>query len=429
MKPTLQSEYIEPGQLRVGMFIELDLGWMAHPFPRSSFKITSEKQIETVRGLGLKLVRLIPGKSDAAGLAAPSAGIAPEPPLNLAQSVGIGIKRPPMLRSELLASQQRSLQVCEHQFGQASRLYQEAIEQLDTQPQRAMAQCHVLVNGLASEMSDHSETAIRLLSSGMGDRSTMHPVNVTVMSLLLGKSMGLSHDDMRDLGLAALLHDIGKPKLMVRMRWLEEDVTTPEHRAYQEHVEQGVALARHMALSQNALQAIAQHHEMVDGSGFPARLKGDSLSLPGKILALVNRYDNLCNPDQPVPILTPHDAVALVYTRFKPCFDEPVLNAFVRMMGVYPPGSLVQLIDQRFAIVVSVNVSRPLKPRVIVYEPGIPRHEALILDLEQTPEISVQKSLKLGGLPKEAMDYLLPRQRFCYFFERAADPGFAEAKT
>jgi putative nucleotidyltransferase with HDIG domain len=429
MKPAQQSEYIEPGQLRVGMYIDLDLGWMAHPFPRSSFKITSEKQIETVRGLGLKRVRLIPGKSDPAELATPLAGIESVPSQALAAPVDIEIRRPPMLRSELIASQQRSLLVCERQFGEANRLYQAVLEQLSTQPQMALAQCHGLVNGMVGEVSDHGETAIRLLSSGMGDRSTMHPVNVTVISLLLGRALGLGDDDLMDLGLAALLHDIGKPRLAVRMRWLEEDVTTPEHKAYQEHVAHGVALARGLALSDNALQAIAQHHELVDGSGFPARIKGDSLSLTGKILALVNRYDNLCNPDQLAATLTPHDALALLYTRFKPGFDQQVLDAFVRMMGVYPPGSLVQLGDERYAMVVSVNASRPLKPRVLVHEPAVPKHEALILDLEQAPEISIQKSLKLGSLPKEAMDYLLPRQRFCYFFERAVDPGFAEAKT
>lgn len=429
MKQPPQSEYVEPEQLRVGMFIELDLGWMAHPFQRSSFKITSEKQIETVRGLGLKLIRYIPGKSDPVAPTTLPAGIESAPSQDLAPPVAIEVKRPPMLRSELVASQQRSLLLCERRFGEANRLYQDVVEQLSTQPKVAMAQCHGLVNTLVGEMVDHGETAIRLLSSGMGDRSAMHPVNVAVISLLLGKAMGLSLEDMRDLGLAALLHDIGKPKLAVRMRWLEEDITTPEHKAYQEHVGLGLALAQRMALSQNALLAIAQHHEMVDGTGFPARLTGEHLSLPGKILALVNRYDNLCNPDQPVPILTPHDAVALIYTRFKSCFDEQVLNAFVRMMGVYPPGSLVQLIDERFAIVVSVNVSRPLKPRVLVYEPAIPKHEALILDLEQTPALSIRRSLKLGDLPKAAMDYLLPRQRFCYFFERAVDPGFAEAKT
>lgn len=429
MNPTLQSEYIDPGQLRVGMFIELDLGWMAHPFPLSSFKITSEQQIETVRGLGLKQVRHFPGKSDPVDQIMPSTVKQAEPAMAAESTVDTAIKRPPMLRSELIASQQRSLMVCERQFGAANRQYQDVVEQLDLQPQLAMAQCQALVQGLVGEIVGHGESAIRLLSSGMGDRASMHPINVTVISLLLGKAMGLGQDDMTDLGLAALLHDIGKPKLAVRMRWLEEDVTTPEHRAYQEHVAHGLALARTLGLSDKAMQAMAQHHESADGSGFPSHLKGDKISLPGKILALVNRYDNLCNPDQPVPTLTPHDAVALLYTRYKPCVDEQVLNAFVRMMGVYPPGSLVQLLDGRFGIVVSVNVSRPLKPRVLVYEAAIPRHEALVLDLEKTLDLSIQKSLKLGGLPRAAMDYLLPRHRFCYFFERALDPGFAEVET
>jgi len=89
------------------------------------------------------------------------------------------------------------------------------------------------------------------------------------------------------------------------------------------------------------------------------------------------------------------------------------------MMGVYPPGSIIQLVDGRYAMVVSVNSSRPLKPRVLVHDPEISRQEALILDLEQAPEIGIRRSLKPGNLPSEALDYLMPRQRICYFFEQA----------
>jgi hypothetical protein len=174
------------------------------------------------------------------------------------------------------------------------------------------------------------------------------------------------------------------------------------------------------------VQAIAQHHELIDGSGFPARLRGERLSVPAKILALVNRYENLCNPSRPAAAITPHDALALIFAQLKTRFDSVALSAFIRMMGVYPPGSVVQLVDERFAIVVSVNSSRPLKPRVIVYEPGISKHEALILDLEQAPNIGIRRSLKPSALPKAAMDYLSPRQRICYFFERAIDSPPAE---
>jgi len=95
-------------------------------------------------------------------------------------------------------------------------------------------------------------------------------------------------------------------------------------------------------------------------------------------------------------------------------------------MGVYPPGSVVQLNDERFAMVVSVNSSRPLKPRVIVFEPRVPKNEALILDLEREPALGIRRSLKPMTLPRSAMDYLSPRQRISYFFERAVDAAESE---
>lgn len=258
MKQTLQSEYIEPGQLRVGMFIELELGWMSHPFPRSSFKIASNDQIEVIRGLGLKLIRYIPSRSDTV-----MSGLSPNDPKFPTEPVSLplsdSVKRPAMLRSELIASQQRRLQVCERRFGEANRLYLEVIERVAAQPQSALAQSHALINGLVDEMSRYGETAIRLLSSGQGDRSATHPVNVTVMALLLGRALNLPQEDLRDLGMAALLHDMGKVRTGVRMRWLEEDPGTAEHQVYQAHVKQSVAQGTSMSLPDKALQAMAEH--------------------------------------------------------------------------------------------------------------------------------------------------------------------------
>ena len=114
--------------------------------------------------------------------------------------------------------------------------------------------------------------------------------------------------------------------------------------------------------------------------------------------------------------------MSLIFAQLKTRFDAAALSAFIRMMGVYPPGSVVQLIDDRYAIVVSVNSARPLKPRVILHEPSVPKHEALILDLEHAPQLGIRRSLKPANLPPSALDYLAPRQRICYFFEQAPDP-------
>lgn len=433
------------------MYVELELGWMAHPFPTGSFRIASDKQIETIRGLGLKRVRCVPRKSDPAILGAigvtghasaaprdasektvpvPDAPVAAQemaaPDLQVKNQALLEEQRQRTERSARIAAQQHSLSMCEQQFGEAVRQYRRVIELQPSNPQMAREQCQSLINSYMDGMMRHGESAIRLLSDGMGDRASLHPVNVTVIALLLGKAMGLSRAEMHDLGMAAFLHDCGKLDLPDRVRWLEENFSTTEYKMYQEHVALGLVQARRMALSEGALAAIAQHHEMIDGSGFPGHIKGERLAMPAKILALVNRYDNLCNPSRPVIAMTPHEAISLIFAQMKTRFDSVALSAFIRMMGVYPPGSVIELVDGRYAMVVSVNSSRPLKPRIIVHDPAVPRHEALIMDLEKTPGVGIRRSLKPASLPRAAMDYLSPRQRICYFFERAVEPGLQE---
>lgn len=429
----VQSEFIKIQQLQIGMFIELEMGWMSHPFPKGSFKITSDKQIAVIQGLGLTRVRYFPSKSDI-----PKESLLPDE-LDFVSGSDVGedaeaarkdaaaeAVRLRQQKSNFLNEQQRSLAVCERRFGAALREHKLIVTQLGSKPHEAMQQSLALVNSFVGELQGEGESAIRLLSEGMGDKASMHPVNVTIISLLLGRAMSLPPDEMVDLGMAAFLHDIGKSQLPDRVRWPEDNFSSAENRMYQEHVSLGVALGQRMELTPGALQAIAQHHEMIDGSGFPARLKGLNLSLPSKILALVNRYDSLCNPSRPASAMTPHEALSLIFAQLRSRFDGVVLNAFIRMMGVYPPGSVVQLVDDRYALVVSINSSRPLKPRVIVHDPSVSKHEALILDLENFPELGIRRSLKPASLPKAAMDYLSPRQRICYFFERAIDPSLSE---
>jgi hypothetical protein len=91
-----------------------------------------------------------------------------------------------------------------------------------------------------------------------------------------------------------------------------------------------------------------------------------------------------------------------------------MLNAFIRMMGVYPPGSLVQLTDDRYATVVSCNSSRPLKPRVLVCDTKVPVEEALLLNLDGCIDLGIRRSLKATQLPAAARDYLSPRQRIAH---------------
>ncbi len=459
--------------LRVGMFIHLEGGWLAHPFPLSHFKLTSLQQIGVIRALGLKRVRWSPEKSDLEGT---SGGSGPAPPARAAGAPAIeraaraandravphadarsaaaphadaqsaaappadsrsaaappantriaAEPQPPATaaerrRREALAAQHEALRVCERQFAEAAQACKTLTDLIQAKPQVAREQSVSLSRALVTKMLDQGESCIRLLNEAAGDKASMHAMNVTVLSLLLGKAIGVSEVELLDLGVGAMLHDIGKMDVPDRVCHRDEQFTTFETMAYQEHVAHGVRQGKRMGLAAGALGVIEQHHEHADGTGFPLRLGNDRMSACARIVALVNRYDNLCNPHAPSRALTPHEALSLMYAQGKSKFDAPILGSFIKMMGIYPPGSAVQLTDERYAIVVAVNASRPLSPRVMVHDEQVAPDKALVLDLQSVPEIVIRRSVKPLTMPPASLDYLSPRPRVAYFFASPAE--------
>ncbi len=411
---------IDVEALRVGMFIHLDLGWMAHPFPVGSFRITHAQQIEKIRGLGLKQLRWSPEKSDLAA-ARPAAsegtdvaevrGEAPmrESPAEVAERE----------RREALVVQRDAAALCQRQLDEAGQAWRNALDGVVARPEQACRDTENLTRSLLDKMLVDGDMCIRLITASAGDSASMHAMNVTVISLLMGRVFGLSDEEMLDLGTGALLHDVGKLDLPERLRHFDERFGKDDLGAYRDHVAHGVAHGRRMGISPGALLVLAQHHENADGTGFPLRVKSERMSVAARIVALVNRYDNLCNPPVLAQAHTPHEALSLLFAQAQSKFDASMLNAFIRMMGVYPAGSVVQLTDDRYALVMSVNSTRPLKPNVLVHDPKLPRDEALHLNLMTTPDLGIRRSLKPAQLPAEALDYLAPRPRVAYFFESA----------
>jgi putative nucleotidyltransferase with HDIG domain len=318
--------------------------------------------------------------------------------------------------------------VCTRQYNEAAKAWRAASEQVASQPLFAREATEGLTRALLGKMMVDGEVCIRVLSEVQGDRSTAHALNVAVISMLMGRVFGFSEAEMQDIGVGALLHDVGKLELPERVRHADPHASAAEANLYREHVARGVAQGKRMGLSPGALLVIGQHHEMADGSGFPLKLGVDKMTAAARIVALVNRYDNLCDPAQAAHALTPHEALSLIFAQTKSKFDASMLNAFIRMMGVYPPGSVVQLTDDRYALVTNVNSTRPLKPRVLIYDPDVPSDEALQVNLEQVSDLGIRRSLRPQHLPAAALQYLSPQQRVIYFFEPAvaANSGFAQ---
>jgi putative nucleotidyltransferase with HDIG domain len=434
MKARPGSAVIALDALRVGMYIHLELGWMSHPFALSHFKIASVDQIATLRGLGLKEVRWSPELSDLgdapdAGLdtrplaADPATPAAPLPREAANDATAARPADPAQQRRERAAADRAALEVCHRQFDEATRSLRELNEHVADRPAQAREAAQALGAALLNKMAGQHELCIRLLGEAAGDKASAHAVTVALLSMLMGRSFGWSDKEMMDLGVGALMHDVGKLELPERVRHRDEHFTAAESRYYEEHVARGVAQARRMGLSAGALLVIGQHHELADHSGFPLKIGSDRMTAAARIVALVDRYDKLCNPPRAHLALTPHEAVSLLFAQYQNKFDTTVLAAFVKMMGVYPPGSVVQLTDDRLALVVSVNSTRPLKPRVQVFDPGLDPEEQPLLDLESSPGLGIRRSLKPQALPRDALQWLSPRQRVAYFFEPVLPAG------
>jgi putative nucleotidyltransferase with HDIG domain len=235
--------------------------------------------------------------------------------------------------------------------------------------------------------------------------------------MIVAKELKAPPEAIRLLGTGALFHDIGKLDIPDRVTRKTSPLTKPEVALLQQHCAYGVEIGRRMELSGEVLNIIGQHHEHVDGSGYPKALKHSQISMLAKIVAIANTFDNLCNPSNPAWALTPHEALSVMYAQQRGQFEATPLNTFVRCMGIYPPGTVVVLSNGSIGMVVAVNSTRPLKPTLLVYDPDVPREDAVLVELEQEPEVTVARTLKPSQLPAAVFDYLAPRKHTSYYFD------------
>jgi hypothetical protein len=114
---------------------------------------------------------------------------------------------------------------------------------------------------------------------------------------------------------------------------------------------------------------------------------------------------------------TPYEALAYMYANQRSKFDEPLLKSLIKSLGIYPPGSVVQLSTGVHAVVISVNPGKPLRPFVMLHDPLAKRQEPLILDLREEPNTNISICLRPNQLPPDVLDYLNPRKRISYFID------------
>jgi hypothetical protein len=177
-------------------------------------------------------------------------------------------------------------------------------------------------------------------------------------------------------------------------------------------------MTAHLHLPGRVLDIIEQHHEFLDGTGYPKGRSGEQIADSVRLVAVANTYDNLCNPPNLAEALTPKAALATMFTRFKNKLDGNLIERFIRTMGIYPPGTVVKLNDGSIGLVVTVDPDASLRPEVLLYNPDIPRDEALIVDLRENLDLAVEGVLSPKEHPSRIYEYLRIEERLGYFVER-----------
>lgn len=408
-------------QVRVGLYIRLE-DWMDHPFLFNSFKIRNEKQIQTLRALGIQHVIYVREKSEMPPLPPPRADAPPPPPPPEPDPEVAAMWQAKKERREKLTRQREALGRCEKKFTTGVGTVKSMLRNLFSRPAESVAQAQELVSDMVDSLLDEKDVVLHLMNAKTGDENAYyHALNVTMLALILGKEAEFSPEDMRALGLGTLLHDLGKEKVPSQILLKKTPWTTAERNFYQQHVMYGVEMARQLPdVAPGALEVIAMHHELLDGSGFPGRLKADRIGRFARIACIANTFDNYCNRINPSDSLTPAEAIAHMFRRENGKYDAALMQHFIRSMGVYPPGSVVQLNDGSIGLVMSVNPGKLLHPSLLIYDPDVPKEEALWLDLSVDPDLKVEKTLRPGELDKAVFEYLEPRTRVSYYSESNA---------
>lgn len=225
-----------------------------------------------------------------------------------------------------------------------------------------------LVAELASNIATSLDASMWLTQLKSRDEYTaIHSLNVCVLSLTFGRALKLSQDELQELGLGALLHDIGKMRIPLNILNKPGKLTYDEFEIMKSHPDIGYELLRkEKNISKEVLTIVRNHHERLNGQGYPDKLSDKSISYFTKIVSITDVYDAVTSDRVYHDGMTPHDAMQRLYEWMPDNFDKNLIQQFIRILGIYPIGSVVELKTGHIGLVVKLNEAHRLKPVVML---------------------------------------------------------------
>ncbi len=321
-------------------------------------------------------------------------------------------------RIEKLSAYRRRVIQCEKEFERSLARMRSVMTKIRNRPTAAVDEAQLLIEDIVEKLMWDDNVTLHLMN-GKNEFEDIyfHSLNVAVIAMMIGRAKGYSAKQLKELSFAALFHDMGKIKIPTAILRKQVPLTEPETNYLKLHTKYGLDLANQIeGFPEPAKTVIAQHHELRDGSGYPEGLKGDEIDELAQIVIVANAFDNLCHTPIASEQKIPYTALSHLYKNCKHLYKEENLNILIKFMGVFPPGTVVQLSNNMVGLVISVNASNLLFPNVLVYDPSVPRTQAPIIELA-SKDLRIVNAIHPSKLPDKIKEYLNPRSRISYFFD------------
>ncbi|NDV19661.1 DUF3391 domain-containing protein [Pseudodesulfovibrio sp. JC047] len=262
--------------------------------------------------------------------------------------------------------------------------FSEAIKTTRVTYESAMAYAMKIINdvkmGRGIDYETALETANAIVDSAISNPDTLiclsrlaafdeytytHSINVAAIAVVFGEFIGMSRDDLVMLGLAGMMHDLGKTSVPTGIVHKNGRLSRFECAEMQRHPEYGYAiLSRNTAIPHKVLEAVRAHHEKCNGSGYPNGLTRQDIPAFARILCMADIYDALTSDRCYKKGVLPNKALGIMYGMRDQDFDSVEVQLFIKCLGIFPAGSLVKLNTGDFALVFESNADRPLCPKI-----------------------------------------------------------------
>ena len=390
---------IQVCDLRSGMFVhEICGSWMEHPFWKKSFELNQPEDLRTLQTCGIQEVWIDTDKGlDVEGEVVTSSQEEEkkkvEAELNKAATENRAVPRV-SVQHEV----QRARAVLSKGKAAVTSMFNEvrmgkAISVSDAEP---------LVDEISDSIARNPEAFLNLARlKDVDDYTYMHSVAVCGLMIALGKQLGLTGRDLKDAGIAGLMHDVGKALIPNEVLNKPGKLTDEEFEIVKAHPRKGWEILN-IAEGANdvALDVCLHHHERVDGTGYPERISGEKLTLFARMGAVCDVYDALTSNRCYKNGWEPADTIRKMAEWRNGHFDERIFQAFVKTIGIYPSGTLVRLKSGRLAIVIEQTEKSLLTPVVKSFfstksnEPFLP--EMIDLSKSQESIVSAEDPAKWG---------------------------------